>query len=49
MSTWTLHRGDALSLLRSLPDSSVSATITDPPYNSGGTTTTQRTSDTARG
>jgi len=49
MSTWTLHEGDALSLLRSLPDSSASATITDPPYNSGGTTTTQRTSDTARG
>ncbi|NUP19858.1 MAG: site-specific DNA-methyltransferase [Streptomyces sp.] len=49
MPTWNLHRGDALALLRSLPDSSVSATITDPPYNSGGTTNTARTSDTARG
>lgn len=49
MPTWTLHRGDALTLLRGLPDASASATITDPPYNSGGTTTAQRTSDTARG
>ncbi|TQE35460.1 DNA-methyltransferase [Streptomyces ipomoeae] len=49
MSTWTLHRGDALTHLRAMPTGSVSATITDPPYNSGGTTNTQRTSDTARG
>lgn len=49
MSDWTLHQGDALPLLRTLPTSSVSATVTDPPYNSGGMTATQRTSDTARG
>jgi site-specific DNA-methyltransferase (adenine-specific) len=49
MPTWTLHRGDALTLLRTLPTGSASATITDPPYNSGGTTNAQRTSDTARG
>lgn len=49
MPTWTLHRGDALTLLRALPTDSASATITDPPYNSGGMTTAQRTSDTARG
>lgn len=49
MPTWTLHRGDALTLLHNLPSGSVSATITDPPYNSGGMTASQRTSDTARG
>lgn len=49
MPTWTLHRGDALALLHNLPSGSVSATITDPPYNSGGMTASQRTSDTARG
>jgi site-specific DNA-methyltransferase (adenine-specific) len=48
MTAWTLHRGDALTLLRTLPDNSVSATITDPPYNSGGMTAAQRTSTTAR-
>ncbi|NUS86004.1 MAG: site-specific DNA-methyltransferase [Streptomyces sp.] len=49
MPTWTLHRGDALTLLPTLPDASADATITDPPYNSGGTANAQRTSDTARG
>ncbi|HEY8985425.1 MAG TPA: site-specific DNA-methyltransferase [Streptomyces sp.] len=49
MATWTLHQGDALTTLPSLPTASVTATITDPPYNSGGTTNTARTNDTARG
>ncbi|MCZ7414297.1 DNA-methyltransferase [Streptomyces sp. WMMC897] len=49
MPTWTLHRGDALTTLHTLPTGHVDATITDPPYNSGGMTATQRTSDTARG
>ncbi|MFJ2002164.1 hypothetical protein [Streptomyces chartreusis] len=49
MPTWTLHRGDALTLLQTLPTESVTATITDPPYNSGGTTNTHRTRETARG
>lgn len=49
MSDWTLHQGDALTLLRALPEGSVSATITDPPYNSGAAQTAQRTGDTARG
>jgi site-specific DNA-methyltransferase (adenine-specific) len=31
-----LHRGDALAVLRGLPDASVDAVITDPPYSSGG-------------
>ena len=49
MPDWTLHRGDALTILHTLPTGSVDAVITDPPYNSGGMTTTQRTGDTARG
>lgn len=47
--TWTLHRGDALTVLHTLPTSSVDAVVTDPPYNSGGLTPAARTSDTARG
>lgn len=31
-----VERGDALSLLRTLPDACVDALITDPPYSSGG-------------
>lgn len=34
--TWYLHCGEALAFLRSLPDASVDALITDPPYSSGG-------------
>lgn len=47
--TWTLHRGDALTVLHTLPTGSADAVITDPPYNSGGMTSAQRTGDTARG
>ncbi len=32
----TLYHGDALDVLASLPDASVDAVITDPPYSSGG-------------
>jgi site-specific DNA-methyltransferase (adenine-specific) len=32
----TLYRGDALAVLRELPDALVDAVITDPPYSSGG-------------
>ena len=32
----TLYRGDALAVLRELPDASIDAVITDPPYSSGG-------------
>jgi site-specific DNA-methyltransferase (adenine-specific) len=32
----TLYRGDALAVLRDLPDASADALITDPPYSSGG-------------
>ena len=45
----TLYVGDALSILRELPAHSVDAVIADPPYSSGGTTTADRTSKTARG
>lgn len=31
-----LHKGEALAFLASLPDASVDAVITDPPYSSGG-------------
>ena len=33
---YTLHHGDALRVLADLPDASVDALITDPPYSSGG-------------
>jgi DNA modification methylase len=33
---WSVHHGDALDLLRGLPDASVDAVVTDPPYCSGG-------------
>ncbi|KOV12303.1 DNA methylase [Streptomyces sp. XY431] len=48
MSNYILHRGDALTVLKSLPDESVNAVITDPPYNSGGRTSSERTSRDAR-
>lgn len=34
----TLYQGDALTVLRELPDNLVDAVITDPPYNSGAAT-----------
>ncbi|MFD7552032.1 DNA-methyltransferase [Streptomyces sp. NPDC059816] len=45
---YTLYRGDALTVLKTLPDESVDAVITDPPYNSGGRTSSERTARTAR-
>lgn len=32
----TLHLGDCLEVMKSIPDKSVDAVITDPPYSSGG-------------
>ncbi|GGO80587.1 DNA-methyltransferase [Wenjunlia tyrosinilytica] len=46
--SYTLHRGDALTVLKTLPDESIDAVITDPPYNSGGRTSSERTSRSAR-
>ena len=39
--------GEGFAVLRDLPDDSVDCVITDPPYNSGGRTTTERTRATA--
>ena len=35
-ASWCVVHGDALHVLRDLPDVSVSAFVTDPPYSSGG-------------
>lgn len=32
MTSYTLHHGDCLAVLRTLPDASVDAVVTDPPY-----------------
>lgn len=39
--------GEALATMRTLPDATFDAVVTDPPYCSGGTTTADRTSRTA--
>lgn len=44
-----IRHGDALNVLPTLPDASVDAVITDPPYNSGGRTSTERRGQSARG
>lgn len=43
---YSLHHGDALTVLRTLADASVDAVITDPPYCSGGQTMAERTRPT---
>jgi len=35
MNTHTVHTGDSLEVLKSLPDSSIEAVVTDPPYGLG--------------
>jgi hypothetical protein len=45
---WVLHHGEALSVLRSMPDASVDAIVTDPPYSSGGFTRGDRTGSTGK-
>ncbi|WP_284117156.1 DNA-methyltransferase [Streptomyces fragilis] len=45
---FSLHRGDALTVLATLPDDCVDSVVTDPPYNSGGRTAKERTSRSAR-
>lgn len=42
----TVHHGDALAYLATLPTASVDAVITDPPYSSGGLMRGDRTRDT---
>ena len=34
-ATVTLHHGDCLEVMRTLPDASVAAVVTDPPYGLG--------------
>lgn len=46
--TWTIHTGDSLRVLRDLPDASVAAVITDPPYSSGGAMRSDRMATTGR-
>ncbi|MFF7899701.1 DNA-methyltransferase [Streptomyces sp. NPDC088817] len=45
---FSLHQGDALRVLATLPDECVDSVITDPPYNSGGRTAKERTSRSAK-
>ncbi|MFI0107998.1 DNA-methyltransferase [Streptomyces parvus] len=45
---FSLHQGDALSVLAGLPDGCVDSVITDPPYNSGGRTAKERTTRSAK-
>jgi site-specific DNA-methyltransferase (adenine-specific) len=45
---WTIHTGDALRVLPSIPAGSVDAVITDPPYCSGGVSSAARTGQSAR-
>ncbi|MDX2110605.1 MAG: site-specific DNA-methyltransferase [Verrucomicrobiota bacterium] len=40
----TLHQGEALAILKDIPDASVDAVVTDPPYSSGGLMRSDRTS-----
>jgi site-specific DNA-methyltransferase (adenine-specific) len=42
---WTLHQGDCLPYLRSLPDQSIDLLVTDPPYCSGGSSARTRAQD----
>jgi site-specific DNA-methyltransferase (adenine-specific) len=44
----TLWHGDSLALLRSLPDASVDAVVTDPPYSSGGMHRSDRAQATSK-
>ncbi|MDH6111305.1 site-specific DNA-methyltransferase (adenine-specific) [Kitasatospora sp. MAP12-15] len=48
MTSYTLYQGDALTRLAALDSASVDTVITDPPYNSGGTTAKERTTRSAR-
>lgn len=43
----TLYQGDALAVLRELPNTGVDAVVTDPPYSSGGQSTAARKADPA--
>ena len=46
--TTQLHQGNNLNILMSMPDESIDALITDPPYSSGGLHTMTRQQSTAK-
>lgn len=46
LARWAIAHGDALAMLRSMPDACVDAVITDEPYSSGGMTRGDRMVDT---
>ncbi|MEO6810977.1 MAG: DNA methyltransferase, partial [Isosphaeraceae bacterium] len=46
MASSRLYLGDCLDVMRGLPDASVDAVVTDPPYSSGGFTRADRMSGT---
>ena len=47
-ASWCVVHGDALHVLRDLPDGCVSAFVTDPPYSSGGAFRGDRVKETTR-
>lgn len=47
--SYTLHQGDCLDVLAAMPDASVDAVVTDPPYCSGGFSEAQKKSATHQG
>lgn len=44
----TIHQGEALRILETLPDCSVDAVLTDPPYSSGGMTLNSKQQDPSK-
>jgi site-specific DNA-methyltransferase (adenine-specific) len=44
----TIYQGDALTILKTLPSSTVDAVVTDPPYSSGGVTLAARQANPAQ-
>jgi site-specific DNA-methyltransferase (adenine-specific) len=46
--SWIIHTGDSLRLMRELPNNSIAAVITDPPYSSGGAMRSDRMASTNR-
>lgn len=42
MNKYEIHQGDCLKVLGQLPDESINAVVTDPPYSSGGQTSSSR-------
>jgi DNA modification methylase len=45
-ASWCVVHGDALHVLRDLPDACINAFVADPPYSSGGAFRADRVKDT---